>query len=183
MTSILSILSRTLAGGALILALGGPAHALDLGVSIGSINANANVGVNRGIDADVAASIGGRNGINAAADASVGNRGINAGLDATVGGPGGIAAAASLGVGSGVNLGVDVGIGRGGGTGGGGGGNASNGSTGGSGGATIPSSAIARLSGTELMQMRRRCVEITANASLYDRDLVSLCSMIQQASR
>ena len=44
-------------------------------------------------------------------------------------------------------------------------------------------SVVADMSAGEMRQMRRRCVEIGANAAAYDRDLVALCRMIQQASR
>jgi len=157
----LSILSRILAGGVLALALHGPAQALDVGagVGIGDVGVGVGVGTSDGIDAGLGASVGS---IGAGAGASVGNDGIGAG--------------AGLGVGS---IGAGAGIGIGGGT-----GNGSGGTGNGNGGANpISPAALNGMSGAQIAQMRRRCIEIMANAYAYDRDLVSLCRVVQQASR
>ena len=182
MNIISTRIASALAGAALLASVG-TAYAVDVGagVSIGGSNGingglGASIGGSGGTNAGAGASIGGTNGVNGGAGASIGGtNGTNGGAGVTIGGTNGVNA------GAGVNLGggtiVNPGTGP------------SNSSTGIStssikSDASTSTSATGRfningMSAKEMARYKRRCVDILANRSSYDNDLVALCQAIR----
>jgi hypothetical protein len=167
--------SRILAGGAMLAFLCAPAHALDVGASIGGIGASASTGSGNG--ARAGASVGGTS-----ANASIGG---GSGVSASIGGaPAGTSASVGLG-GNGLNANATVGpasasIGTG----------TPPGTPGvpgtpGTPGVSNPglSAVVSDMTNKELMRTKKRCVQVLANQSSFDGDLVALCKLVQTASR
>ena len=166
MSDSLAKFSRILAGGAMLAFLCAPAHALDVGASIGGVGASASTGSGNG--ARAGASVGGTN-----ASASIGG---GSGVSASIGGaPAGTSASVGLG-GSGLNANANVGPAS-----------ASIGTPGvpGAPGVSNPglSAVVSDMTNKELMRTKKRCVQVLANQSSFDGDLVALCKLVQTASR
>ena len=152
----------------------------------GGVDADADVSVggDGGADADVGVSAGGGDGVDADVSASIGD-GADADVGLSIGGGGGVDADVGLDIGDDLDLGGGLGLGddeTGLGVPGPGGNPPGNQI-----GEDIDNSTqlpdeIADLNESELMAYQRRCGQIIANPSAYDRGLVELCAMVQAAN-
>jgi hypothetical protein len=154
---------RMFAGGAFLMSLCAPAMALD--VEIGGIEASVGTS-GGGVGASVSAG-------GVSAGASVGGTGVNASVSAA-----GTSASVGASVGPSTNVGVSVGT------------TPSKPST-----PTTPTAnagpkrngvvpkSLAGMSRKEIAAYKKRCVDVLAHPSRYDRSLRQLCQLIRTASR
>ncbi|MEP6565117.1 MAG: hypothetical protein ABJB10_08250, partial [Mesorhizobium sp.] len=171
-TTFLRTFTRSLAGGAVVVALCLPASAAGLGVSVGGVSAGASIGgSNGGLGVGAGVSVGGAGGVNAGVGATVGGtNGVTAGAGATVGGAGGVAAGAGASVGGtgGVTAGAGVGVGT-----------TSPRSPNQPAIATPPAvAALAAMSSGQIARMKKRCASVLSGQGTYDRDLKQLCLLL-----
>ena len=148
--------TRTLASGAVVVALCLPANAVGLGVSVGGVNAGVSVGgSNGGLGVGAGVSVGGTSGVNAGVGATVGGTGgVSAGAGASVGGTGGVTAGAGVGITSPRNPNQPA-I------------------------ATPPAvAALNAMSPGQIARMKKRCASVLSGQGTYDRDLKQLCLLL-----
>ncbi|UCI34222.1 hypothetical protein [Mesorhizobium sp. B4-1-4] len=184
MTFTIKTVASVLAGSAIVVVLSMPVSAAGLGVSAsvgGSGGVNAGVGANGGGggggNAGVGASVGGSNGVNAGLGTGAGGSNGNAGLSASIGGSNGIGANANVGGTSGITAGLGANVGDTSGI-GIGGANPSSLSNPTNPSQTSLSGTVAQMSNSQVVRMKKRCVDVLSNEGAYDRDLRQLCLLI-----